>query len=141
MRWTGAILALTLTTAAASAQTAPAIPTINELISLKRVGAPALSPDGRFVAYTVRETNWDDNLYKTEIWLADTQTGSIRQLTNSPNPSKSSGAPAWSPDGRRIAFTSDRADKRQIYLIDLAGGEAEKLTSVDEGAGSFKWSH
>ena len=46
-------------------------PTIDQLISLKRVGSPAISPDGRLVAYTVRETNWDENAYETEIWLAD----------------------------------------------------------------------
>ena len=132
------VLALTLTTA--SAQTAGKVPTIDDLINLKRVGSPALSPDGRLVAYTMRQTNWDDNLYKTEIWITDTQTGSVRQLTNSMTPAKSSSAPSWSPDGRRLAFTSDRSEKRQIYLIDLNGGEAEALTSGDEGVGSFKWS-
>src|SRR6516162_1918002 len=109
------VLALTLT---ASAQTKGKVPTIDDLINLKRVGSPVLSPDGKWVAYTLRETNWDDNLYKTEIWIADAQTGSARQLTNSMSPAKSSGAPAWSPDGKRLAFTSDRAEKRQIYLID-----------------------
>jgi len=112
-------------------------PTIDDLISLKRAGSPVISPDGHFVAYTVRQTNWDDDRYDTQIWLADVQTGAVRQLTSAP---KSSTAPAWSPDGRRLAFGSDRADKRQIYLIDPSGGEAEKLTSSEEGAGSFKWS-
>ena len=46
-------------------------PTVDEILSLKRAGSPAISPDGRWVAYTVRETNWDDNAYHTEIWLAD----------------------------------------------------------------------
>jgi dipeptidyl aminopeptidase/acylaminoacyl peptidase len=132
------VLALPLTTAAA--QRTATVPTIDELISLKRVGSPVLSPDGRWVAYTLRETNWDDNLYKTEIWIADTQTGSVRQLTNSMSAAKSSSAPAWSPDGRSLAFTSDRSEKRQIYIINLDGGEAVKLTSGDEGVGSFKWS-
>jgi Tol biopolymer transport system component len=98
-----------------------------------------LSPDGRFVAYTLRETNWDDNLYKTEIWIADDQTGAIRQLTNS-GPAKSASAPVWSPNSRRVAFSSDRSDKRQIYVIDPGGGEAEKLTSNDDGVNAFKWS-
>ena len=55
--------------------TAVATPTIDQLISLKRAGSPAISPDGQWVAYTVRETNWDDNNYHTEIWLADAKTG------------------------------------------------------------------
>ncbi len=88
------------------------------------------------MAYTVRETNWDDNIYETEIWLADAQSGATRQLTNG---RKSSNAPAWAPDGKTLAFGSDREDKRQIYLIDLAGGEAQKLTSGEESPGAFAW--
>src|SRR5579864_5324130 len=134
MRWTLAILALplTLTPSELKAQSA-AVPTVDDLISLKHAASPVISPDGRLVAYTVRETNWDDNVYKTEIWIADVQTGAIRQLTNTTGGTKSSNSPAWSPDGRRLAFSSDRADKRQIYLIDPAGGEAEKLTSSEDG--------
>jgi dipeptidyl aminopeptidase/acylaminoacyl peptidase len=121
-----------------SGQGGGATPTIDELIALKRAGSPAISPDGRFVAYTVRETNWDDNTYHTEIWLADAASGATRLLTN--HPKRSSTSPAWSPDGSTIAFATDRDDKRQIYLIDPRGGEARKVTSVEEGVGSFAWS-
>jgi len=120
-----------------SAQTRTA-PTIDQLISLERVGAPAISPNGELVAYTVRDTNWDDNTYHTEIWLADVKSGQTRQLTN--NAKKSSTSPAWAPDGRMLAFAADRDDKRQIYVIDPHGGEARKLTSAEEGVGSFVWS-
>ena len=65
-------------------------PTVDQILSLKRAGSPAISPDGRFVAYTVRETNWDDNAYETEIWLADVSNATTRQLTNA---KKSSRAP------------------------------------------------
>src|SRR6266481_5318276 len=124
------------------AQNAPAAlprlaPTVDQILSLKRAGSPEISPDGRWVAYTVRETNWDDNEYETEIWLADATTGATRQLTNA---KKSSQSPAWSPDGAKLAFISDRTDKRQIYLISPQGGEAEALTSVEDGVGSFEWS-
>jgi len=115
-----------------------ATPTIDQLISLKRVGSPAISPNGQFVAYTVREANWDDNNYHTEIWLAEAATRQRRQLTN--HAKKSSTSPQWSPDGTRLAFASDRDDKRQIYVIDPRGGEARKVTAFDEGIGSFAWS-
>src|SRR3954447_16081381 len=123
--------------AALRAQNQPAAPlrvapTVDQILSLKRAGSPEISPDGRSVAYTVRETNWDDNAYETEIWLADVATGASRQLTNA---KKSSQSPAWSPDGSRIAFTSDRSDKRQIYLISPHGGEGAALTSVEDGVG------
>jgi Tol biopolymer transport system component len=133
------IVAATATLAAqpASNSAAKTAPTVDEILSIKRVAAPEISPDGRWVAYTVRETNWDDNAYETEIWLVDASgAGSPRQLTNG---KKSSLSPAWSPDGSRIAFVSDRTDKRQIYLISPAGGEADALTSVEDGVTSFGW--
>jgi dipeptidyl aminopeptidase/acylaminoacyl peptidase len=112
-------------------------PSVDQILSLKRVGSPEISPDGRYVAYTVRDTNWDENAYETEIWLADTTLGTTFQLTNA---KKSSQAPAWSPDGSRLAFISDRTDKRQLYVINPRAGEAEALTTFEDGIGSFAWS-
>ncbi len=113
------------------------VPTIDELISLKRAGSAAISPDGQWIAYTVRDTNWDENAYHTEIWLADAKTGELRQLTS--HAKKSSTSPVWSPDGTKLAFATDRDDKRQVYVIDPRGGEARKVTSIEEGVGSFAW--
>jgi dipeptidyl aminopeptidase/acylaminoacyl peptidase len=113
------------------------VPSIDQMIELKRPGSPVISPDGRWVAYTVRETDWEENAFDTEIWLADATTAATRQLTRA---KKSSTSPAWSPDGSRIAFGSDRDDKRQIYLIDPMGGEAQVLTSAEDGVGGFAWS-
>jgi Tol biopolymer transport system component len=112
---------------------------IDDLIALRRTtGTPAVSADGRLVAYTVRETNWTDNSYETEVWLADARTaGSGRQITMA---KKSSLQPAFSPDGRWLAFISDRSDTRQLYRLSLEGGEAEALTSGTEGVTAFAWS-
>jgi dipeptidyl aminopeptidase/acylaminoacyl peptidase len=110
-------------------------PGIDDLLNLRRVGSPAIAPDGRAVAFTVRETNWDDNEFETEIWLATT-SGAPRQLTSG---RKSSLQPAWSPDGQWLAFISDRDGKRQLYRIHTGGGEAERLTTGDEGINAFAW--
>jgi Tol biopolymer transport system component len=131
-----AILGVMLTAPAPGAQSAAA-PSIDDLINLKRVGSPAISPNGQLVAYTIREANWDENAYETEIWIGDAATGQSRQVTNA---RKSSSQPAFSPDGAWLGFVSDRDGKRQLYRIALRGGEAEKLTSVDEGVTSFAWS-
>ncbi len=128
------VLSATLAGAQAPSRTAP---TVDQLLSLKRAGSPEISPDGRLVAYTIRDTNWDDNSYDTQIWIADTGTGASRQLTTS---KKSSQSPHWSPDGSRLAFISDRTDKRQIYIINPLAGDAMALTAVEDGVGSFAWS-
>ena len=132
-----AVAALAQPRAAAVQVTATETPTIDQLISLKRAGSAAISPNGQWVAYTVRDTNWDENAYHTEIWLADAKSGELRQLTS--HAKKSSTSPTWSPDSTKLAFATDRDDKRQIYVIDPRGGEARKLTSVEEGVGGFAW--
>ena len=127
------LLALLLQAALAASpapSTAPS-PTIDQLVELRRVTSVALSPDGTLVAYAVRETNWDDNAYETEIWLADAASGEPRQLTDARR-SPPTRRPSR-PTASALAFVSDRGDKRQVYLIDLRGGEAEALTSGEEG--------
>lgn len=113
------------------------VPTYEQIIDLKRPGATAISPDGGMVAFTVTETNWEENAYETEIYLSDGNTPNPIQLTRA---KKSSTSPAWSPDGAWIAFISDRSDKRQIYLISPKGGEATVITNVEEGVSAFEWS-
>ncbi len=130
--------AIVLALVAALAASSSSAQSIDDLIALKRTsGTPAISADGRWVAYAVRETNWTDNTYETEIWLADSRAaGSGRQLTMA---KKSSLQPAFSPDGKWLAFISDRSDTRQLYRLSLEGGEAEALTSGAEGVTAFAW--
>ena len=121
----------------ASARSQEKVPSVDQMIELRRASGATISPDGQWVAYTVREADWEENAFDTEIWLADARTAATRQLTRG---KKSSTSPAWSPDGSRIAFASDRDDKRQIYLIDPMGGEAQALTSAEDGVAAFAWS-
>lgn len=133
----GLALSLTLLAASLTLHAQSKSPSIDDLVSLRRVGSPAVSPDGTLVAYTVRETNWDEDAYETEIWVGDPAKGTRRQLTRG---KKSSTQPAWSTDGTWLAFVSDRSDKRQLYRINPAGGEAEVLTDDSEGVNGFAWS-
>jgi dipeptidyl aminopeptidase/acylaminoacyl peptidase len=112
-------------------------PTIEQSLNLRSPSGPRISPDGRYVAYQVQKTNWEENAFETEIWIAVTETHQRYQLTNS---KKSSSNPQWSPDSKRIAFISDRDGKRQIYLIAPGGGEAVQLTSIDTGVTGLSWS-
>ena len=129
---TAALAAMLLTAAAVPAAT----PTREQLVSLLRPGATAIAPDGRHVAFTVRDTDWVNNAFVTQVWLAGAGEAA-RPLTRA---RVSSTSPAWSPDGHRIAFLSKRDDKAQVWALDLGGGDPEKLTSAPEGVSRFAWS-
>ncbi len=111
-------------------------PTFQQSIEVKSAGAARISPDGSLVAYTISEADWKENEYRTQIWIARTAAADSYQLTAS---KKSSTAPEWSPDGKQIAFLSDRGGKQQIYLISPSGGESIQLTSSETGVTGFQW--
>src|SRR5688500_3415978 len=113
------------------------IPTIDELLTLKSVGGTQISPDGKWVAYTVSYGDFKQDIFVTQIWLANTDTGKSVQLTRG---ERSSTAPRWSPDGRWLAFLSNRVDdNNQIFLIDPSGGESRQLTKSDTAPNNFAW--
>src|SRR5258708_337852 len=80
-------------------------PTIDESLSLKGVSSPMISPDGRFVAYWMSETNWKDNEFTSQIWLANLARGATFQLTRG---KRAPGPARWSPDGKWLAFVDER---------------------------------
>jgi dipeptidyl aminopeptidase/acylaminoacyl peptidase len=108
---------------------------------MKRLDAPVPSPDGKWVAFNVAEPAYDSKDSASDIWLKSlTDESPARRITFT---KAGEGGLAWSPDGRKLAFTAKRdADEvAQIYVLDLAsGGEAERVTSLSTGAGAPKWS-
>jgi dipeptidyl aminopeptidase/acylaminoacyl peptidase len=113
-------------------------PDFEDVLNLASVGSPAVSPDGRSVAYTRSAPDWDANRFETEIWLAGAQ-GEPFQLTRTPEGNSSS--PEWSPDGRYVAFLADRGAGSQLHLIRADGGEAFALTGLEDGGiERFEWS-
>src|SRR6266480_3904145 len=112
--------------------------TIDDYLALKSVGDAQLSPDGKWVAYTVTEQSLKDNRGITRIWLAEVATGSTRQLTAGPGSDRQ---PRWSPDGRTLAFVSTRENGAQLWVLPVVGGEGEarRVTSLSDGVSDPLW--
>jgi dipeptidyl aminopeptidase/acylaminoacyl peptidase len=122
------------------AGTALAAPfTAQDLNTLARVSDPQVSPDGRYVVYTLRETDMEANRGRTDLWLLDLADGkslpSPRRLTQHPAADSS---PRWAADGSGVFFLSSRGGSSQIWHISLAGGEAQQVTSLPLDVGSFE---
>lgn len=110
-----------------------------DLFRIQWVSDARLSPDGRLVAFTVTCLDEEADDYRSAIWVvpADGATPPSRFTGGAGKDS----APRWSPDGARLAFLSDREDgKTQVYVIDVTGGEAHKLTAIPQAAGAPVWS-
>ncbi len=105
-------------------------------ISLKGVGGPIISPDGKTIVYSMSSTDWANNTYDNELWMAKDGEAPL-QLTRTHK--NSTGNAAFTPDGKYVSFIADRGDKRQIYIISVAGGEAIQVTKDEDGINSYAW--
>ncbi len=125
--------------AAALADTAPAPLTAETMWQLKRVGAPAISPDGRLAVYALTSYDADNDKGDADLYVAATAGGSKPQRLTSSKGNESQ--PAWSPDGQWIAFVAKRGDDKQpqIYVISATGGEATRVSDIPTGVSAPKW--
>jgi len=102
---------------------------------MPRVGAPAVSPDGRWVVFSVTEPAYDEKEQRSDLWVVPADASAPpRRLTSTKAAENNI---AWSADSRRIAFSTrrDGDEAAQIYVLDLSGGEATRVTSLSTGAG------
>ena len=104
---------------------------VNALLALKRIGDPQISPDGRWVAFQVQTVDVAANKKPVQIWTVPLDGGTPRQITKD---GESNQRPRWSPDGKRIAYISDRGGSSQIWLMDPDGGNAKQVTSISTEA-------
>jgi Tol biopolymer transport system component len=102
---------------------------IDSLIATKRVGDPQLSPDGRIVAFTVGTVNKAENKTLTQIYTVRIDGTNLKQITSG---DKSNSSPRWSPDGKRIAYTTGG----QIWTMEPDGDDRKQVTRISTGAGN-----
>ncbi len=112
--------------------------TAQDLWSVKRVGAPAISPDGTRVIVGVQEWSIEKNKPTTSLWLVEVASGKMRRLTFG---ASNDGAATWSHDGTRIAFVAKRGNDTTaaLYVIVADGGEAERVLELPFGVSSPRW--
>jgi Tol biopolymer transport system component len=112
---------------------------LDDLIRLREVTDPQISPDGGWVAYTVSFPDTARDRLDQDVWMTSWDGRQRIRVTSSRS---SEHAPRWSPDGRYLAFLSDRDDARevsQVWLLNRAGGEAERITDFPGGVSEFAW--
>jgi dipeptidyl aminopeptidase/acylaminoacyl peptidase len=107
--------------------------TIEDLMKVRRVGDPRVSPDGNQVAFTIGDVNFDANRVVTQIYVTSIERGSMKQLTTG---DRSSSSPRWSPDGKKIAYTTGG----QIWVMDSDGDDKEQVTKISTSAAGPVWS-
>ena len=111
--------------------------TADDLVRLKRVTDPQVSPDRRYVAFVLRETDMEANRGRTDIWLLDLadKTPTPRRLTQNEAQDTS---PRWASDSRTLYFLSTRSGQSQVWRLTLMGGEAARVTDYPLAIGSLK---
>lgn len=112
---------------------------VGDMYQVKTVGAPEISPDGKWVAYVVSATDSAKDKTDSDIWMTSWDGAETVRVTSSPDGESS---PRWSPDGRYLSFLSSRQEGKgaQLWLLDRRGGEAQRVTELAAGIQEYEWS-
>ncbi len=129
---------LALTSFLAASQESKRPLTIDDLLSLKTVRNPKISPDGQWVAFTVSEIDMEKDKSETRIWMIPAKGGEAIPMTAK---GYSAGAPKWSPDNKYLSFQASKdGGKTQVWTLNRLGGEAQQLTNIKQGVSGHEWS-
>ena len=104
---------------------------IDDLFKAKRISDPQISPDGKWITFVVGVVNKDENKTNNDIWIMNSNSEDLKQLTNDP---KSDNHPRWSADSKTISFTSTRKGAPQIFTMDTKGENLKQITNISTGA-------
>ena len=108
-----------------------------EMAKLGRVGSFSVSPDGRSVAFAVATPDVEANTSRSAIWMVPVGGGEARRMTSG---EKRDADPKFSPDGKKLAFVSNRDGRTQIWVLDLSGGDPARATSFPTEVSDYTWS-
>lgn len=110
---------------------------IEHLVRLQRISQPALSPDGQFAVFTVRETDIEANRGRTDLWMIDILTKGAQPLQATSHPDNDH-SPQWSSDGAHVYFLSTRSGSSQVWRLGRTLSEAQQVTDLPVDVGSFR---
>src|SRR6266478_3676480 len=131
-----AVLVLCCTTNISAQEAVKHTISFDDMMQMHRVSDATISPDGKWVAFAAATPDMIANRNASNIWIVSAGGGDAVQLTQSGHDS----APAWSPDGKTLAFLSSRDGTSQVYVLSMEGGEAHSVTQLSTGADLVKWS-
>ena len=114
--------------------------TVDDYFKIKTVGSPKISPDAKWVAYTVSEKDLKKDKSETRIWMKPTDGGEAIPMTGK---GYSTSSPQWSPDGKYLSFMASKGEedaRTQVWTLNRLGGEAQQLTNIKQGVSGYAWS-